>query len=718
MEECENIQKQVIIAKTFIPLVLIILTLIFCINTVSAANEVYVNTTGDDDTGTGTATNPYLTIQKGVDNVDANGVIRIANGQYSGENNTNITLDKNMTIIGQSREETIINGTDTNWIFKILPEINVTLSNLTLTNGYATTSGGAIYNQGSVTFTCCNIMECSAIEYGGGIYSTGNCTITDCTITRNNQTGTGYANASGGIINDGGNCTITRSDITYNSANANAGGIATQNGTCTITDCKILYNKANHGAGIVNYGGNCTITRCEILYNSASIIGGIGNQFGNCTVTNSNIQYNKAVNGSGITNADGNFTISNSYITNNAASEDGGAIMNICLFNEVNSGFDACILNLNDCILTGNAAGRDGGAIFNQCTINVNTSAFAACVLNINHCIFSGNSAGRDGGAISNQCIINVKGLNNKSLDFGACVLNMNHCIFTGNTAGGNGGFISNNCTVSVSGVTTDGLNFGACVLNVNDCTLTGNTAGGNGGAISNHCTLNAVSGLSTCVLNVNRSTLTGNSAGGDGGAIWNNGKGNVHLNRIVFNTAHQANAIYSNNSMDATDNWWGSNNNPKSNPNNFEGQIDMIDADPWLILTIKAIPTSIAFGSTSTVTASVTINSDSVDTSNMGHIPDGTPITITTDLGNIGSKSVTGGTIAGIFTTILRANDGWGVAHLYAILDGFMTPKSTTVVIAAPGKTIEMQKTGLPLTGIVLSILMVVGGFLGTKKE
>nr|WP_319372423.1 right-handed parallel beta-helix repeat-containing protein [uncultured Methanobacterium sp.] len=719
-----------ITTKIFLPLLFISLLLIFCFSTVSAANEIYVNTTGNDSSGTGTANNPYLTLQKGVDNLDPNGIIQIANGEYIGVNNTNITLAKNMSIVGQSQVGTIINGTDTNWIFNILLGVDVKLSNLTLTNGYATTTGGAICNQGSVTITGCIIMDSSAIEYGGGIYSKGNCIITDCTITRNKQTGTLDTYASGGIINDGGNCTITRSNITYNSANANAGGIATQNGNCTITDCEILNNYANHGAGIVNYGGNCTITRCDILYNSANIIGGIGNQFGNCTVTDSNIQYNNAINGTGITNANGNFTISNSYIKNNVASVDGGGIMNICLFDESSSfNFAAYILNLNDCTLTGNTAGEDGGAISNHCTINVNASAFDAFVLNINRCTFSGNSAGRDGGAISNQCTINVTGNNKKSFDFGACVLNMNHCTFTGNNAGGNGIVISNNCTVNVSGVNINGLSFGACVINVDDCSLNGNHAGVNGGAISNQgiVTVDCVnvdgSSFGACVLNVNRSTLTGNTAGEDGGAIWNSATCNIHFNRIVFNTAHLGNAIYSDNTVDATDNWWGSNYDPQNNPNNFGGQVNLINANPWLTLTIKANPNSIPYGGTSTVTASVTINSDGVDTSSMGHIPDGKPITITTDLGNVGSKSVTASTVAGVATAILRANDGWGTAHLYAILDGFITPEPATVVIAAPipvttEKTIRMQETGTPIAGIVLVILLVLSGLISTQKK
>ncbi len=687
------------------------MTLFFSISTVSAANNIYINTTGNDTSGTGTADHPYLTIQKGVENIDPNGMIHIADGEYSGVNNTNITLDKNMAIVGQSQWGTIINGTDTSWIFKIPAGVNVTLSKLTLTNGYTSISGGAIQNHGELTLANSIIVDCSSIEYGGGIYSTGNCTIRDCTITRNNQTGTNNTFAGGGIINDGGNCTITRSEITYNSANANAGGIATQFGNCNIADCKILNNKANHGAGIVNYGGNCTITGCDILYNSAGIIGGIGNQLGNLNITHSNIQFNNANLGGGMANANGNCTISNSTIINNTSSGDGGGIVNNFMFNS--SGFNACILNLNDCTIKDNTAGGNGGAIANQFTINVADSGFDACVLNMNHCNFTGNSAVGNGGAIANQGIVNITGSSN-SLEFGACVLNMNHCNFRDNNAGGNGGAISNNCSVNVT-CDVGSLNFGACVLNVNDCAIAGNAAIRDGGAISNQCTVN-FSGFSfgACVLNVNRNTITHNSAGSDGGAIWNEGICNLHFNRIVFNTAH---AIHSNNSVDATLNWWGSNDNPKNNPNNFGGLVNLINADPWLTLTIKASPTNIDFGDTSTVTASVTISSNGVDTSRMGHIPDGIPITITTDLGNVGSKSITVGTVSGMATAILRANDGWGTAHLYAILDGFMTPQPAIVMIAAPA-TLTMQKTGIPIIGLLLAVLIVLGGLTSLKRK
>ncbi|HML05720.1 MAG TPA: hypothetical protein VK426_08110, partial [Methanobacterium sp.] len=116
----------------------------------ASATTVYVNATnGSDTSGNGSAVNPFHTIQKGVDNITDGDSIIIAIGQYNGTGNTNITLNKNMTIKGQSQSGTIINGTDTNWIFHINTGLNVTLQDLTLANGNKSPLGSAIWNYGT-----------------------------------------------------------------------------------------------------------------------------------------------------------------------------------------------------------------------------------------------------------------------------------------------------------------------------------------------------------------------------------------------------------------------------------------------------------------------------------------------------------------------------------------------------------------------------------------
>lgn len=154
-------------------IILIILTLTAILVTVSTCSAVtiYVNTTGDDISGDGSADKPFQTIQKGYDNITNGDTLQLADGQYIGTGNTNITIAKNLTIQGQSQSGTIINGKNTNWtglinimvdgpvnnwIFQIQPGYNVTIQNLTITGG-SRVSGGAIVNNGTLNVVGSNL---------------------------------------------------------------------------------------------------------------------------------------------------------------------------------------------------------------------------------------------------------------------------------------------------------------------------------------------------------------------------------------------------------------------------------------------------------------------------------------------------------------------------------------------------------------------------------
>ena len=71
----------------------------------------------------------------------------------------------------------------------------------------------------------------------------------------------------------------------------------------------------------------------------------------------------------------------------------------------------------------------------------------------------------------------------------------------------------------------------------------------------------------------------------------------------------------------------------------------------PWLILTIKADPTSIPVGGNSTVTADLLRNSNNESVS--GHVPEGIPVTFSTSNGTINPESGTlvKGSVKSIFT-------------------------------------------------------------------
>jgi autotransporter family porin len=544
-----DLKNQVIsvfpLAKNLLPIFFLFLTLTFAFmvfaDDVSAApgDNIYVNDSSGNDSSDGyTWDTAKKTILNASVSVNENGVVNIANGQYSGTGNTNITISNNMTITGQSTDGTIINGLNSGNLFNVIPGISLTLRNLTLTGGNTTDNGGAVNNQGILTIENCKITDNTAND-GGGVYNTGNC-----------------------ILND--------STISGNTADRSGGGICNYRGICTVTSCIITQNTATNfrGAGIYNQG-NCTVNDCIITLNTA---------------------------------------IDNS----------GGGIEN-----------------------DGPAVPANGTIIVTKCIIQDNKATNGAGISNHMNCIIS-------------DCNI----LNNTATLYG-------------------GGGIFN-------------YNYGTCT--VTSCNIIQNTAKEVGGAISNY---------NDCFVHFTR--FFNNHATLNGTAIWDN-----------------------TGDMNATNNWWGSNENPIS----ISNLIVIVDdgtvcTDPWLILTISANPTNIPYGSTSTVTASVTTNSNGEDTSSQGHIPDGTPITITTDIGNVGSKQVTVPTVAGIATATLRANEGYGLATLYAMLDGFWTPLPANVVITqaastttVKANTVGMQTTGAPIAGMALAILMVIGGLFTARKK
>ncbi|MFA0834933.1 MAG: hypothetical protein ACC609_13130 [Methanobacterium formicicum] len=267
-----------------------------------------------------------LTIQNATETVSSNGVVTIADGVYSGTGNTNITINRNMTIQGLSQNGTIINGTDTNWIFTITSGVNVTICNLTFTNGIGY-RGGAIYNHGDLT-----------VE---------NCTFTNNTATNLDQTGGG-----GGAI-----CNF-----------ADEGPITT-----TVTNCTFNCNKAVRGSAIMNYCGITdhyiiiTMTNCNFTNNTAQSIGTIynlaDNGYVNSTVTNCNFTTNTAKDhGGGIANYCGqsgsitNIAINSTFNSNHA--NYGGAI---ALW--LNGGFINFIAT--SCTFTHNTANY-GGAIYSS----------------------------------------------------------------------------------------------------------------------------------------------------------------------------------------------------------------------------------------------------------------------------------------------------------------------------------------------------------------
>lgn len=161
-------------------------------------------------------------------------------------------------------------------IFSITAGVSVTLSNLTIRDGYAADGygGGGIHNNGALNLLGVVVANnVASNSSGGGIYNTGSLTLTHTVITSNQALGVSPPGdvGGGGIHNASGVVTIHSSIISGNSVSSTAnsgvinseGGGIYNTGELSIADSLVIGNSilmstpgaaSALGAGIYNSG--------------------------------------------------------------------------------------------------------------------------------------------------------------------------------------------------------------------------------------------------------------------------------------------------------------------------------------------------------------------------------------------------------------------------------------------------------------------------------
>jgi len=573
--------------------------------------------------------------------------------------------------------------------------------------------------------------------------------IVNCDFYSNQAQATTMGGIAGAIGNIYSNLTITGSTFTNNQALVTeniggvAGAIANILGNVTLSDTNFSGNMAHAeeiggvAGAILNLGIDFTLfeelsSEDIILFGDVGLMDSIENAETNLVIDNCDFDSNQAVATTmggiagaianlAVGDAVTNLSVTSSSFNNNLAqvTEDIGGVAGAI----ANLGGD---VTLTGSIFYGNVAEADemGGAA--GAILNLGLGGFGLfeeaihpeTTMTIDSCDFDSNQAlstniGGLAGAIGNVAI-------------GDTVTNLS---ITGST------FTNNRAQVETIGGSAGAIgNYGG-IVTITNSLLENNIAQadeegtdiptGKGGAIYNQNQ-----------LTVTGSTIKGNQAiigsgSGQGGGIYNDGGTfQVNFNRIVENSPEDLyNSIEESqlglfaagegSQYNAQYNWWGSNSDPY-----LRGRIvgEQVAYDPWMVMRFTANPASIPAGSTSTLTADLRYdNQGNFHDPINGHIPDNTMVTFTTNLGNVGSKSVTVPLVNGIALAILRADEGAGLAWLTASLDSeLLTLGMTinpTVASAATTKTIGMQETGQPILPLILAGLMVLGGIILPRR-
>jgi predicted outer membrane repeat protein len=337
---------------------------------------------------------------------------------------------------------------------------------------------------------------------------------------------------------------------------------------------------------------------------------------------------------------------------------------------------------------------------------------------------FKNGKLSNSGGAISSDATLTVHNcafINNEAVGDGGgaifthTILNLVNCVFTDNKADAGAAIFNKGGVLTVTGSTFTG-----------NQALTDSGKYSGGGAIHNYYGTYQIIGntfinnINSAIHLTNSETFLKTSSNEEYPLLTNK----INFNRFAGNTY----AIYQETDpeitselVDAQYNWWGS-NNP-----NFASLIHgNIDYTPWIYMKLNSDQVKVNKGDQVPLIASFNYLYDgntvtALDPA-LGHILDGTPVLFTTNLGEVGSKSITKYTSGGVATAILRATES-GTALVTAATDSQVT--STDVVVSASssdsntvnGEMVPMQSTGIPLVGLILALLMVTGGLISSKK-
>jgi len=472
-------------------------------------------------------------------------------------------ITSGITLSGPGAGLLAVSGNNASRVFTITGSGVVTISDLTITGGRAS-SGAGISNAGTLNVNNCTVSNNTATDSGGGINNNG-----AGRLNLDNSTVSGNSAHSGGGIFNFGVSIITNTTISSNNAATVGAGIESVGGL-TLRSSTIHRNSAQNAGGGISNPGIAPLTLANTIV--AGNFGGLGGpdcngfnvisqdynliqSMANCSMTGATshnvtgvpalltpLQYNG---GPTLTHAplpgspaidQGNTTLTADQ-RGQARPTDLPGVANAAAGN--GSDIGAVEIQSAELLVVNSLADTTDGACDSQsCTLRealaaANSSAdynaiyFAvAGTINLTSALPDVATDMTIDGPGANVLTVRRNSSNNfriftvtagvRAAINGLTITNGDPALGTG------GGGVSNTGTLGMNAVTVSGnnavagagiLNSGPGVLTLTNSTLSGNTAGsGGGGGIFN----------SGGKVNVVNSTISGNAGGFGGGGIYN----------------------------------------------------------------------------------------------------------------------------------------------------------------------------------------------------
>ncbi|MCP9767147.1 hypothetical protein EGI22_04440 [Lacihabitans sp. LS3-19] len=229
-----------------------------------------------------------------------------------------ILIDKNLTVIGNGKDSTIIDAQAFSRIFEVAANVSLNLDSLRLQNGDIRSKvgvagqGGAIYVKGRLTISNSAFVDNKAVV-GGALMSPLNGTadifIDKSTFTSNSS------NTQGAVLGFGSDTLLIKnSTFSGNTSNDDAGVIRSINaGKILLVSSTFSGNSANSLGGLGGLmrdnGSSIEVNGCTIFNNSAQLGGAFYLETNNLSITNSILKNSASGLGQDI-NIPGGFVLS------------------------------------------------------------------------------------------------------------------------------------------------------------------------------------------------------------------------------------------------------------------------------------------------------------------------------------------------------------------------------------------------------------------------
>ena len=254
----------------------------------SASDEIHVSPDASDESGDGSLQKPYQSLECAINNSKESSTIHLNDGTYKGEKNNNLTVDREITIIGKSKENTIIDGESSAGIFHVTGRL--TLVNLTIMNAYTDENGSAIYcSGGAVNIKNCIFKDCRSNVSGGVVFNyLGSLSIED-TLFENNS-----ASVYGGVLYTLGVTSVKNTMFTKNvlTSQEGVGACIATGGKIDLDGCVFTECYAQYSAGAMLNLGDATVNNCRFERLSTDYTAGAISNHKNMLINNSYFGYN------------------------------------------------------------------------------------------------------------------------------------------------------------------------------------------------------------------------------------------------------------------------------------------------------------------------------------------------------------------------------------------------------------------------------------------